>query len=115
MNILVTGGNGFIGSNLIKRLLNDGHSVKSIDNLSTGLKEYEVEGCIYQYGDVEEIERVGGVFDLCFHLSHFQEFNPRSITQLKPLDLILLLVRERRLGKTKKGKSCIRGFFISMA
>ena len=32
MNILVTGGAGFIGTNLIKRLLNDGHNVESMDN-----------------------------------------------------------------------------------
>ena len=76
MNILVTGGNGFIGSNLIKRLLNDGHSVKSLDNLSTGLKEYEVEGCVYQYGDVENIDRIGGLFDECFHLSALSRIQP---------------------------------------
>ena len=35
-NILVTGGAGFIGTNLIKRLLSEGHKVLSIDNYSTG-------------------------------------------------------------------------------
>ena len=38
MKILVTGGAGFIGTNLIKRLLQDGHEVTSIDNYNTGLK-----------------------------------------------------------------------------
>ena len=36
MRILVTGGAGFLGSHLCSRLLNDGHSVISLDNLYTG-------------------------------------------------------------------------------
>ncbi len=38
MNILVTGGGGFIGSHLCERLINQGHSVTAIDNFSTGLR-----------------------------------------------------------------------------
>ena len=36
MNILVTGGAGFIGSNLCEYLLNEGHDVVCLDNFSTG-------------------------------------------------------------------------------
>ena len=36
MNILITGGAGFIGSHLAENLLKDGHSISIIDNLSTG-------------------------------------------------------------------------------
>lgn len=36
MNILVTGGAGFIGSHLCERLLNDGHNVYCVDNFITG-------------------------------------------------------------------------------
>lgn len=39
MRILITGGAGFIGSHLAERLLNDGHQVHVIDNLSTGILE----------------------------------------------------------------------------
>ena len=42
MNILVTGGNGFIGTNLIKRLVSEGHKVYSLDDLSTGKEENEL-------------------------------------------------------------------------
>lgn len=42
MDILVTGGCGFIGSNLVERLVKEGHSVTIFDNLSTGnLKNIE--------------------------------------------------------------------------
>lgn len=36
---MVTGGAGFIGSNLVDRLIEEGHKVVVIDNLSTGKKE----------------------------------------------------------------------------
>lgn len=39
MKILVTGGAGFIGSNITERLLSEGHEVTVLDNLSTGKKE----------------------------------------------------------------------------
>lgn len=39
MNVLITGGCGFIGSFLAERLLNDGHGVVVLDNLSTGSRD----------------------------------------------------------------------------
>jgi len=36
MNILVTGGAGFIGHWIVKKLLEDGHKVTAFDNLSNG-------------------------------------------------------------------------------
>ena len=36
MKILVTGGAGFIGSNLVEKLVQLGHDVIALDNLSTG-------------------------------------------------------------------------------
>lgn len=40
MRIVVTGGAGFIGSNLVDTLLADGHEVVAFDNLSTGRREF---------------------------------------------------------------------------
>lgn len=39
MNFLVTGGGGFIGSNIVNELLNQNHNVKILDNFSTGKRE----------------------------------------------------------------------------
>ena len=39
MKMLVTGGAGFIGSNLVDELVKDGHEVHVIDNFSSGKKK----------------------------------------------------------------------------
>ena len=54
MKVLVTGGAGFVGTNLIKRLLKDGHEVISVDNYSTGKKENEQDGCQYYHKDLSD-------------------------------------------------------------
>jgi UDP-glucose 4-epimerase len=38
MQVVVTGGAGFIGANLCRRLLEDGHTVRSVDDLSSGFR-----------------------------------------------------------------------------
>ena len=55
MKVLVTGGVGFVGTNLIKRLIKDGHDIASIDNYSSGKKENEQEGCKYIDCNLEDL------------------------------------------------------------
>jgi len=77
MKILVTGGAGFIGTNLIKRLLTEGYEVHSLDNYDSGLVKNHIEGCNYISGDIEQIEYWrGDKFDLCYHLAALSRIQP---------------------------------------
>ena len=79
MRVMVTGGAGFVGTNLIKRLLVDGHKVVSLDNYSTGKKENEQKGCKYIEVDISDPSRKHKAFglemyqvekpDVIFHLA----------------------------------------------
>ena len=75
MKVLVTGGAGFIGSNIVRSLLEDGHEVVVLDNLHTGNRKNlagldltVVEGSV---SDILELrDRIGGV-DGIFHQGVF--------------------------------------------
>ena len=75
-NILVTGGVGFIGSNLIKVLIDQGFNVTSVDDYSSGLKSNEIQGAKYINLDIESIDKVDGKFDLCIHLAAKSRVQP---------------------------------------
>ena len=74
--ILVTGGAGFIGSNLIKRLVSEGHRVVSLDDYSTGDRSTHIEGVKYINADIETIEYLKGEYDVCYHLAALSRIQP---------------------------------------
>lgn len=77
MNILVTGGAGFVGTNLIKCLLVENNEVVSIDNYHTGKKENHLEGCTYIRGDVNDIESlISWKPDIVYHLAAIARIQP---------------------------------------
>lgn len=79
MRALVTGGAGFIGTNLIKRLVSDGHSVVSLDNYSTGKKENEQQGCKYFWIDLVD------TMDFSWHMKNIDViFHLGALARIQP-------------------------------
>lgn len=80
MKTLVTGGCGFIGSNLVDRLINLGHDVIVIDDLSSGKKEYTNDQAKYIFKDFKKclLENNVGLKDvsLVFHLAAESRIQP---------------------------------------
>lgn len=74
--ILVTGGAGFVGSNLIKRLKNEGHNIVSIDDYSSGKKTNHIEGVTYIDAPTHEIKQhLDSKFDVIFHLGEYSRIS----------------------------------------
>ena len=76
MRILVTGGAGFVGTNLIKGLLEQGHEIVSIDNYSIGKKENHLGSVNYLDHNVINMDDFDGDYDLCYHLAGLSRIQP---------------------------------------
>lgn len=61
MNILVTGGAGYIGSHAVQRLVRDGHRVVALDNLHRGHRQAVVEPAELIVGEVGDRRLVEGI------------------------------------------------------
>jgi|SaaInlStandDraft_2_1057019.scaffolds.fasta_scaffold366172_2 UDP-glucose 4-epimerase len=71
MKLLVTGGAGFIGSKLIKNLLENNHEITTIDNLSSGHIENIPESINFINGDCADENLINSInvkFDAIIHL-----------------------------------------------
>ena len=98
MKVIVMGGAGFVGTNLIKRLLKDGHEVSSVDNYSTGFKENHQNGCTYYEHDLSSKHTLGiyvdhgtypswrdNEFDLIFNVAALARIQPSLSDPVKAI------------------------------
>jgi UDP-glucose 4-epimerase len=77
MNVVITGGAGFIGTNLAKRLLKEGHKVMVLDDYSVGKVENHIDGVKYIPMNIEQINYMSGdEVDVCFHLAALSRIQP---------------------------------------
>lgn len=113
MKVLVTGGTGFIGLHLARRLISEGEEVVIVDNLSRGKADSSVSSLID--GGVKFIKcdlsetvppDLGKDFDLVFHLAaingtkYFYE-RPEEVLSVNIISLVNIL-KWLRLNKSKR-------------
>ncbi|MDO8496762.1 MAG: NAD-dependent epimerase/dehydratase family protein [bacterium] len=82
MRLLVTGGAGFIGSNLVDELIKLGHKVLIIDNLSTGKKKFINPKAKFYKKDIRDYKSIKPLFkgvDCVFHLAAQPRIQPSII------------------------------------
>jgi UDP-glucose 4-epimerase len=61
MKILVVGGAGYIGSHMVKMLLDAGYEVVTLDNLEAGYRD-AVQGSTFVHGDIADRELLNSSF-----------------------------------------------------
>jgi UDP-glucose 4-epimerase len=69
MRVLVTGGAGYIGSVVTAQLLDDGHQVTVLDDLSTGHADAVPDGARFVEGSIDEAAGVLGDVDAVIHFA----------------------------------------------
>lgn len=120
MKALVTGGAGFIGSNLVRHLLDDGHEVTVLDNLLSGYA-CNLDGCDVRFieGDVRDPAAVGEAMrgaEVVFHLAA-SVGNKRSLdcpvldAEINVIGTLRILEAARRAGVRKIVTSSSAGIF----
>ena len=81
MKVLITGGAGFIGTNLTLGLLNSGFEVKILDDLSTGLKQNISKDAEFVNASILDTGQINGAIEDCEVVVHLGARGsvPRSI------------------------------------
>lgn len=110
MNYLVTGAAGFIGGAVAEKLIKDGHSVTTIDNLSTGYSEHIPHGVEFIEGSTADEKVIALLenreFDAIMHIAgqssgEVSFENPIYDLQTNAQSTVMLLDLARRI-KCKK-------------
>ena len=119
MRVLVTGGSGFIGSNIVRRLLELEHEAVVLDDLSSGFAENLVPGVPFFEADVRDAGAVAAALEDCEVVLHLAASvgNARSIddpvkdSQINVIGTLNVLESARRQGLRRIVFSSSAGIF----
>lgn len=119
MKVLVTGGAGFIGSNIVRRLLDMGHNPVLLDNISSGYRENLISEIPFYEADVTNGEKVLQAAQGCNVILHLAASvgNKRSIdapindSQINVLGTINVLEAARKHSINRVVFSSSAGIF----
>lgn len=87
--VLVTGGAGFIGSNLVDELIRLGYRVTVLDNLSSGEKSYLNKKAKFFRADIRNLDKIEPFFrgiDIVFHVAAKARIIPSIIDPVSAFD-----------------------------
>ena len=104
--VLVTGGSGFIGSNLVKKLISDKNKVVVIDDLSSGFISNisNIDGVKYINGDIRNRKQVNDAIkgvEVVFHLA-------ASVGNKRSIDFPLIDSQVNVLGTLNILEECVK-------
>ncbi len=104
--VLVTGGAGFIGSNLVKKLISDKNEVVVIDDLSSGFISNisSIDGVKYINGDIRNRKQVNNAIkgvEVVFHLA-------ASVGNKRSIDFPLIDSQINVLGTLNILEECVK-------
>ena len=104
MNVLVTGGSGFVGSHVVDKLLDKGHQVRVLDVQSSHLKNVDyINGSIL---DLDAVKKATSEVDVIYHFAGVSNIDKVKDNPLETIDHNILgtanLLEAARIQKVKR-------------
>jgi len=117
MNILVTGGVGYIGSAVVQSLIQHNYRVIVIDNLSSGKEKYVHKNAVFLKADLKDKKALAKIFtqfsiDMVYHLAAYKSV-AESIKNPKKYEINI--TGTKNLLEVMKESKCFKIIFSSSA
>ena len=104
MNVLVTGGSGFVGSHVVDKLLDKGHQVRVLDVQSSHLKNVDyINGSIL---DLDAVKKAISEVDVIYHFAGVSNIDKVKGNPLETIEFNILgsanLIEQARIQKINR-------------